>query len=62
MNAREKFLAVMSDDSRSVNMKTEFGFWASTIKKWFEEGLVKIQDTIPEGTLDGKISPSICKY
>ena len=55
MNAREKFHAVMSNDNRKVNMKTEFGFWASTIKKWLKEGLEKTQDNIPEGTLDGKI-------
>ncbi len=55
MNAREKFHSVMTDDNRSINMKTEFGFWASTIKKWFEEGLEKNEESIPEGTLDAKI-------
>jgi hypothetical protein len=55
MDSRQKFHAVMTYDDRSINMKTEFGFWASTVRKWFVEGLDKIQDSIPEGALDGKI-------
>jgi len=55
LNSREKFHAVMSNDDIHLNMKTEFGFWASTIKKWFDCGLEKIKNTIPEDTPGGKI-------
>ncbi len=46
-SAREKFNSVMSFDSRAQNMKTEFGYWAETIKNWFKSGLPQIEDIRP---------------
>ncbi|HAX17765.1 MAG TPA: hypothetical protein DCY00_04115 [Actinobacteria bacterium] len=39
MNSREKFLSVLDGDNREICMKTEFAYWAGTIKQWFKEGL-----------------------
>ena len=39
MNSREKFYSVLDGDNREINMKTEFAYWAGTIKQWFKEGL-----------------------
>ena len=55
MNSREKFNSVMAFESNSVTMKTEFGFWAGTLKKWLNEGLPKTADTPYINALDGKI-------
>ncbi len=56
MNSREKFLSVMrmSDgDYTSVEIpKVEFGYWAGTIRRWFNEGL-KMVAPIPEKISDG---------
>lgn len=54
MNCREKFNAVMSFDTKAPILKTEFGYWAATVKKWFIQGLPKIED-IPKGVLDGDL-------
>jgi len=55
LNSREKFNSVMAFESNSVTMKTEFGFWAGTLKKWLNEGLPKTADTPYINALDGKI-------
>ena len=55
MNSREKFNSVMAFEPNSVTMKTEFGFWAGTLKKWLNEGLPKTADTPYINALDGKI-------
>ena len=56
LNSREKFLSVMrmqDGDYGEVQVpKVEFGYWAGTIRKWFDQGLTKIQD-IPEDISDG---------
>jgi uroporphyrinogen decarboxylase len=56
MNSREKFLSVMrmqNGDYGNVEIpKVEFGYWAGTIRRWFNEGLpvVKfISDNISNG-------------
>ena len=54
MNAREKFHAVMSFQDSASNMKTEFGYWAGTIRRWFEEGLLR-REGIPDYRLDGDL-------
>ena len=54
MNAREKFLAVMSFEHAAPNMKTEFGYWAGCIRRWFHEGLPKAEE-IPQKFLDGDL-------
>ncbi len=54
MNSREKFNAVMNFDDNSPNMKAEFGYWAGTIRTWFDQGLPRLQD-IPDSVLDGEL-------
>ncbi len=56
MNAREKFLSVMrmeDGDYSGVQLpKVEFGYWAGTIRRWFDQGLKKVED-IDEDIADG---------
>ncbi len=40
MNARERFLAVMDFEPGVTPLKWEYGYWAGTIRRWYEEGLV----------------------
>ncbi len=54
MNSREKFNAIMNFDDNSPNMKAEFGYWAGTIKTWFDQGLPRLYD-IEENVLDGEL-------
>ncbi len=51
MNSRQKFLSVMDFEDNSVVPKTEFAYWAGTIRKWFLQGLPKIAD-LPGEILD----------
>jgi uroporphyrinogen decarboxylase len=55
MNSREKFNAVMSFSNARINMKTEFGFWAGTLKNFIKEGLPITAPTPYMDALDGKI-------
>ncbi|MCE5329754.1 hypothetical protein LLG07_05430 [bacterium] len=55
MNSREKFNSVMSFEDNKTTMKTEFGFWAGTLKTWLKEGLPKTSDTPYMDALDAKI-------
>ncbi|MDD5660017.1 MAG: uroporphyrinogen decarboxylase family protein [Actinomycetota bacterium] len=55
MNSREKFNSVMSFEDNKITMKTEFGFWAGTLKTWLKEGLPKTSDTSYINALDAKI-------
>jgi uroporphyrinogen decarboxylase len=56
MNSREKFLSVMrmqNGDYSNVEIpKVEFGYWAGTIRKWFNEGLPAIEE-VPDNISDG---------
>jgi len=54
MNAREKFNEVLSFNSVSHIPKTEFGYWAKTIKKWGQQGL-PLKEKIPKDVLDGTL-------
>ncbi len=54
MNSRDKFNAVMDFDSSAPVPKAEFGYWAGTIRNWFDSGLPKLHD-IPENILDGEL-------
>jgi hypothetical protein len=56
MNSRDKFLSVMKmnggDYGDVMVPKVELGYWAGTIRRWFDEGLPKtvdISDKIPDG-------------
>jgi Uroporphyrinogen decarboxylase (URO-D) len=53
MNAREKFHATMSFEA-CPNLKTEFGYWAGTIRRWVKEGLPE-QGEVPTSALDGDL-------
>ena len=39
MNSREKFLANMSFQPGADSLKWEFGYWAGTLRRWYQEGL-----------------------
>ena len=57
MNSRQKFLSVMrmepGQTSGSIEVpKVEFGYWAGTIRRWFDEGLPQ-QAAIPADIPDG---------
>ena len=45
----------MSFNENKVTMKTEFGFWAKTLKNWLGEGLKKTSKTPYINALDAKI-------
>jgi uroporphyrinogen decarboxylase len=44
----------MRFDRDAPNMKAEFGYWAGGVRRWFHEGLPKVDD-IPENVLDGDL-------
>ncbi len=50
MNSREKFLSVMrmqNGDYSNVEIpKVEFGYWAGTIRRWFNEGLPVVEASL----------------
>lgn len=56
MNSREKFLSVMrikGGNYAEVEIpKVEFGYWAGTVRRWFNEGLSVIEP-VPENISDG---------
>jgi uroporphyrinogen decarboxylase len=54
LNAREKFNAVLNFESGVKTLKVEYGYWAGTIRNWFQKGLPKRMD-IPETILDGDL-------
>lgn len=41
MNAREKFLEVMTFNRNASPPKWEFGFWGKTVENWYDSGLPK---------------------
>ncbi|MCL5070153.1 MAG: hypothetical protein M1308_04550 [Actinobacteria bacterium] len=56
MNSREKFLSVMrmkdGNYSNAEIPKVEFGYWAGTIRRWFNQGLPQISP-VPNNYSDG---------
>ena len=51
MNTREKFLETMKCRKGIPPPKWEFGYWGSTIKRWYQEGLPqKVYPAIPTRT------------
>ena len=56
MNSREKFLSIMrmkNGDYSGVEIpKVEFGYWAGTIRRWFEQGLPQVEP-VPDKISDG---------
>jgi uroporphyrinogen decarboxylase len=40
LNTRERFLAVMNFEPVNT-LKWEFGYWASAVRRWYQEGLVQ---------------------
>lgn len=53
MDSREKFLATMHFDRSSPPPLYEFGYWAGTVRRWYKEGLPKV-DGIPADVPSGK--------
>lgn len=53
MNSREKFLATMRFDRSSPPPLYAFGYWAGTVRRWYKEGLAKV-DGIPADVPSGK--------
>ena len=58
MNTRERFLEVMSFNTRAGPPKWEFGYWGATVNNWYAQGLPKrrypaipTQITTPTSTL-----------
>jgi uroporphyrinogen decarboxylase len=47
MNTREKYLACMSFDKSLAIPKWEYGYWAETVRNWYQEGL-EVENQIPE--------------
>jgi len=48
MDSRQKFLSVMNFEETAAIPKTEFAYWAGTIRKWFGQGLPKIKNVAEE--------------
>lgn len=44
MNSREKFAAIMDFDGSAKSMKVEYGYWVGTIKRFFREGLPRVEE------------------
>ncbi len=53
MDSRQKFNSVMNFEEIASIPKVEFAYWAGTIRKWFDQGLPKIED-IAQGMLDSE--------
>lgn len=53
MTSREKFLATMDFDTFTPPPLYEFGYWAGTIRRWYQEGLPQM-DGIPPDIPSGK--------
>jgi uroporphyrinogen-III decarboxylase len=53
VTARQKFRAAMSFEP-GVTPKTEFGYWAGAVRRWFTEGLPK-RVPVPPEVLDGDL-------
>ncbi len=56
MNSREKFLSIMKMEDGNYSgveiPRVEFGYWAGTIRRWFDQGLPQIEpvsDKISDG-------------
>ena len=57
MNSRDKFNATMRGEpgksAGGLVPKVEMGYWAGTIRRWFDEGLPKVS-AIPDGIFNGE--------
>lgn len=42
MNARERFMAVMSFDPDVRTLKWEMGYWIGAVRRWYKEGLPRV--------------------
>lgn len=54
MNARERYLALMSFEPVDRTMKWEFGYWAGALRRWTQEGL-DIRGEVPDWLGDGEV-------
>ena len=54
MNSRERFNAIMDFEGGVKNLKTEYGYWAGVLKKWFDSGLPE-KEGLKYGIADGDL-------
>ena len=54
MNARERFNAIMAFEGGVKNLKTEYGYWAGVLQKWFNSGL-PVNKELTNGISDGDL-------
>ncbi|MEE8318381.1 MAG: uroporphyrinogen decarboxylase family protein [Dehalococcoidales bacterium] len=52
MNARERFQAIVNFKEADRNFLWEFGYWTSTVRRWYGEGLPLVKG-LSEGLADG---------
>jgi uroporphyrinogen decarboxylase len=52
MNTRERFLALMNFQEVDRNFVWEFGYWAETVRRWYQEGLPQVKG-VAEDIADG---------
>lgn len=50
---RERFLKILNFETVDRTLNWEFGYWGGTIKRWYKEGLPKIEG-LPEEVSEGK--------
>ncbi len=65
MDSRQKFLSVMDFEDNAPIPKTEFAYWAGTIRNWFDQGLPEIQgisDEMSESESIRASSPLMPKF
>jgi uroporphyrinogen decarboxylase len=49
---RERFLSLMSFEPGARSLRWEFGYWASTVRRWYDEGLPR-KHGIPDALIGG---------
>ncbi len=52
MNTRERYLALMNFQETDRSFIWEFGYWAATVRRWYQEGLPMVKG-VPEEVADG---------
>ena len=53
MNTRERFLALMNGRPVDRTLKWEMGYWAGTVRRWYQEGLPQ-KKGVPADLSDGR--------
>ena len=61
MNARERFLAVMSFEPVDRTLLWESGYWVGAVRRWYREGLPQHLG-MPDWAVDGRMVASGLSY